>query len=211
MYEHKPPPVLKCILIGNSGVGKSSLVCHFTENKFSDQDTTIGVEFGSKIIRIDDDPYKLQVWDTAGQETFRAITKSYYRMAMGVLLVYDVTNRISFCDIPGWYRSIIENCAEGIPIVLVGNKSDRPESQRKVTYREGQELANQYNIKFCETTAKSFDSTKMAFQYVAEKIIREGFVDKSITDTKMTDESLSRLQGLINRKPKKGGKFSNCC
>lgn len=206
-----PIETLKCILIGNSGVGKSSLVCHFTENKFTDQDTTIGVEFGSREVKVDNQTYKLQVWDTAGQETFRAITKSYYRMAMGVLLVYDVTNRISFQDIPGWYRSITENCRQSIPIILVGNKSDQPDAKRLVSFNEGQALANQYQIAFCEATATNFDSTKKVFQRIADKMVQDRIPDRTNQDHQIVEESLVKLQGLVDLKTKRVRKFGGCC
>lgn len=204
-------PTLKIILIGNSGVGKSSLSCHFTEHHFTDQDTTIGVEFGSENITIDKESYKIQVWDTAGQETFRAITKSYYRMAMGVLLVYDVTNPSSFQAIPGWYRSIQENCSDNIPIILVGNKSDQDNTHRKVTYQEGQTFADQHSILFCETSAKSLESTRNAFVLLAEKIVRENDYLNKKTDSDVTQESLIRLRGLIDRKNKKIQGPGRCC
>ena len=151
------------------------------------------------------------MWDTAGQETFRAITKSYYRMAMGVLLVYDVTNPSSFQAIPGWYRSIQENCSDNIPIVLVGNKSDQDDDHRKIAFIEGQTFADQHNISFCEASAKSLDSTKNAFVRLAEKIVSENAHLDSKTDSDVTQESLIKLRGLLDRKNKKIQGPGRCC
>ena len=119
-----PIETLKCILIGNSGVGKSSLVCHFTENKFTDQDTTIGVEFGSREVKVDNQTYKLQVWDTAGQERYRTITKAYYKGADGILVVFDLTDKESFNNVDSWLKEIEKHCGTDVSVIVLANKSD---------------------------------------------------------------------------------------
>jgi Ras-related protein Rab-2A len=117
--------LFKYIVIGDTSVGKSCLLLQFLEKKFKfDHDTTIGVEFGSKIINVKDKHIKLQIWDTAGQETFKSITRSYYRGSIGVILVYDITNRDSFNNISKWLDETKSYANDKITVMLVANKTD---------------------------------------------------------------------------------------
>ncbi len=151
MYSY----LFKYIIIGDSNVGKSSIVLRLTDNRFqSNHDFTIGVEFGSKNINIDNQTIKLHIWDTAGQEAFRSITRSYYRNVAGVLLVYDITNRESFNQISHWLEEIKYHNQKYPPtIMLIANKSDL-QHLRKVSTEEGQEFAKQHNLLFVETSTK---------------------------------------------------------
>ena len=115
--------LFKLLLIGDSGVGKTCLLFRFAENSFNPTFiSTIGIDFKIQTVEIDGKRIKLQVWDTAGQERFRTITTAYYRGAMGILLVYDVTNKKTFDNITNWLRNIEEHAAEGVEQLLVGNK-----------------------------------------------------------------------------------------
>lgn len=117
--------LFKYIVIGDTSVGKSCLLLQFLEKKFKfDHDTTIGVEFGSKIINVKDKQIKLQIWDTAGQETFKSITRSYYRGSIGVILVYDITNRDSFNNVSKWLDETKSYANDKITVMLVANKTD---------------------------------------------------------------------------------------
>lgn len=117
--------IFKYIVIGDSNVGKSCIVLRFIEGIFrKDQENTIGVEFGTKEIKIDGKIVKLQIWDTAGQEAFKSITRSYYRGAAGALLVYDVTSQSSFENIKNWLYEAQNNGNDEMVICLVGNKID---------------------------------------------------------------------------------------
>lgn len=118
--------ILKFILIGDSSVGKSSLLVRLTDDRFlADPDPTIGVEFGSHLIRLDNgETVKVQVWDTAGSESFRSITRSYYRGAAGALLVYDITHRASFLNVQSWLDDVRTHAEEKVSVVLVGNMYD---------------------------------------------------------------------------------------
>jgi small GTP-binding protein len=132
--------LLKFIIVGDSYVGKSNLLLQYTNKKFSEcHDITIGVEFGLQTISYMNRTYKVQIWDTAGQETFKALTRNYYRNAIGCLLVYDIGRKESFDNIIGWLDDVKKYSNENIIIVLIGNKSD---SERQVSYEEGQEYAN---------------------------------------------------------------------
>jgi len=142
-YEH----IFKYIIIGDMGVGKSCILHQFTEKKFmQDSPHTIGVEFGTRIINVDSRRIKLQIWDTAGQERFRAVTRSYYRGAVGALLVYDVTRRSSFTNLIGWLIDAKNLTNPNTVFMLIGNKKDL-EDLRQVTYEEASEWAKSNNMK----------------------------------------------------------------
>jgi small GTP-binding protein len=123
--------LFRVIIVGDTGVGKSCFLLRFTENRFSEQhNVTIGVEFGAKHIQLDGHVVKLQIWDTAGQESFRSITRSFYRKADGVLLVYDVTAGHTFTNCTHWINEIRENSPPDTVIFLVGNQVDLEESKQ---------------------------------------------------------------------------------
>eukprot|EP01100_Stratorugosa_tubuloviscum_P011810 TRINITY_DN5365_c0_g3_i1.p1 TRINITY_DN5365_c0_g3~~TRINITY_DN5365_c0_g3_i1.p1 ORF type:complete len:212 (+),score=104.63 TRINITY_DN5365_c0_g3_i1:111-746(+) len=162
--------LFKYIIIGDTGVGKSCLLLQFTDNRFQPvHDLTIGVEFGAKVVPIDDKQIKLQIWDTAGQESFRSITRSYYRGAAGALLVYDVTRRDTFNHVTNWLAEVREHSNNNMTIMLVGNKSDL-DARRVVTEEEGRTLAKEHNLMFMETSAKSGTNVQECFIETAKKI-----------------------------------------
>ncbi|XP_065186865.1 ras-related protein Rab-39B-like [Sycon ciliatum] len=161
----------RLILIGDSTVGKSSLLRQFTENRFLEyNDPTVGVDFHARVVEIDGHAIKLQLWDTAGQERFRSITRSYYRNAAGGLLVYDITSRESFLHIRDWLQEA-RQCAEPhqIQFVLVGHKTDQ-EAGRVVSTQEGVEFASRHELGFIETSAKSSSNVEEAFSMIAMRL-----------------------------------------
>ena len=172
----------KYIIIGDTCVGKSCLLLQFTDKRFQPvHDLTIGVEFGSRTISLDQDQIKLQIWDTAGQESFRSITRSYYRDAAGALLVYDITRRESFNHLGRWLEEARVNGNKNMTIMLIGNKSDL-ENRRAVSYEEGKEFADKHGLIFLETSAKSAANVEEAFIKTAELIhenISTGVYDPS--------------------------------
>ncbi|KAL3536222.1 hypothetical protein ACH5RR_004683 [Cinchona calisaya] len=160
--------LVKLLLIGDSGVGKSCLLLRFSEDSFTTSFiTTIGIDFKIRTIELDGKRIKLQIWDTAGQERFRTITTAYYRGAMGILLVYDVTDESSFNNIRNWIRNIEQHASDNVDTVLVGNKSDMDESKRAVPTSRGQALANEYGVKFFETSAKTNHNVDKVFFSIA--------------------------------------------
>jgi len=162
--------LIKLLLIGDSGVGKSCLLLRFSDDSFTPSFiTTIGIDFKIRTIELDGKRIKLQIWDTAGQERFRTITTAYYRGAMGILLVYDVTDQKSFDNIRNWIRNIEQHASEGVNKILVGNKSDMSD-KRVVESDKGMELAREYNIKFLETSAKANTNVEQAFIDLARDI-----------------------------------------
>jgi small GTP-binding protein len=147
--------LLKVVLAGDAGVGKTSMFNTFTHNvNIIDYMPTIGVDFGFRKIDISGKSVKLQIWDTAGMERFRAITNSYYRGSDIIILMYDITNRPSFQGIKDWYNTILDYTKKQMPykIALVGTKLDL-EHNRQVSTSEGQSLAKKYNMYFIELSS----------------------------------------------------------
>lgn len=165
--------IFKIVLLGDSGVGKSNLVFRFTKNEFNkDSKSTIGVEFATKTVRIDDNKLvKAQIWDTAGQERYRSIASSYYRGAVGALLVYDITDRNSFNHVPMWLKEVEESAEKDCLIMLVGNKTDL-EDQRTVFVRDGRSFARKNGLAFIETSAKDATGVDTAFQRILQEIYK---------------------------------------
>jgi len=165
----------RLILIGDSTVGKSSLLKYFTDGKFAEvSDPTVGVDFFARLIELKNGPrIKLQLWDTAGQERFRSITKSYYRNSVGALLVYDVCNRASFEHIPHWMTDAKRHIEPHTPVFgLVGCKLDliSSGSPREVTLEEAQAFAQKNGIFHIETSAKTGHNVEMAFTAVTQEV-----------------------------------------
>jgi Ras-related protein Rab-8A len=163
--------LIKLLLIGDSGVGKSCLLLRFSDDTFTTSFiTTIGIDFKIRTIELDNRRIKLQIWDTAGQERFRTITTAYYRGAMGILLVYDVTDESSFNNIRNWIRNIELHASDNVNKILVGNKADMDESKRAVPTAKGQALADEFGIKFFETSAKTNLNVENVFFTIARDI-----------------------------------------
>jgi len=136
---------LKLILVGDSGVGKTNILTRFTKNTFNyDNKTTIGVEFGTKIININDHVVKLQIWDTAGQERYKSITVAYYKGSKGALIVFDVSKKQSFDNVIKWFDDIKKNGEKDLSIILIGNKTDLKD--REVSFDEAKRFAEMYSI-----------------------------------------------------------------
>ncbi|GKT27397.1 Ras-related protein Rab-2 [Aduncisulcus paluster] len=169
--------LFKYIIIGDTAVGKSCLLLQFTDKRFQPiHDLTIGVEFGTRTIELQKKSIKLQVWDTAGQDNFRSITRSYYRGAAGALLVYDITRRTTFEHLTTWLEDARELASPNMTIMLVGNKADLDKS-REVERAEGEEFAKRHGLIFIETSAKTAENVEKAFIDTARSIygkVQEG-------------------------------------
>ena len=132
--------IFKVLLLGNSDVGKSSLLLRFAESVWNDSFVpTIGVDFKVKTVEIGDKKFKMQIWDTAGQERFRNVVSTYFRGSNGILLIYDITNKDSFKNLESWLIEIEKNASENVLKILIGNKCDL-ESERGITKEEGKPL-----------------------------------------------------------------------
>jgi len=162
--------LFKLLLIGDSGVGKTSVLFRFSDDAFNSTFiSTIGIDFKIRTIELGDKKIKLQIWDTAGQERFRTITTAYYRGAMGILLVYDITNEKSFENIKTWIKNIEQHASADVEKMILGNKCDM-EDKRKITKEQGEQLAKEYNVKFMETSAMNRTNVEKAFTEIASDI-----------------------------------------
>lgn len=161
----------KTILVGDSGVGKTSLLVQFDQGKFQTGSfaATVGIGFTHKVVEIEEAKVRLQIWDTAGQERFRSITHAYYRDAHALLLLYDVTSKTSFDNIRAWLAEIYEYAHDDVVIMLLGNKSDMA-SERVVRRDDGARLAKEYGVAFMETSAKTGLNVDLVFTAIARKL-----------------------------------------
>lgn len=178
---------LKYIIVGNSGVGKSCLLLRYIENKYEPMhDMTIGVEFGTKTLYMENNTVKIQIWDTAGQESFKSIISSYFRGALGAILVFDLTNRDSFNNVKEWMCMVKEKSNTPITMILIGNKSDLV-NDRIISEREAYEFAEKNDLTYIETSTKSGDNVDNAFgelNTIIYKKIKNNLIDSMFYQTR---------------------------
>ncbi|XP_030570386.1 ras-related protein Rab-26 isoform X1 [Drosophila novamexicana] len=167
----------KVIMLGDSGVGKTSLLIRFRDGRYVPSYflSTVGIDFRNKVVVVDGTRVKLQIWDTAGQERFRSVTHAYYRDAHALLLLYDVTNKTTFDNIRAWLGEIREYAQEDVVIVLIGNKADCSSSERQVKREDGERLGREHNVPFMETSAKTGLNVELAFTAVARQLKCRGY------------------------------------
>ncbi|CAN6714423.1 hypothetical protein ACFX13_040189 [Malus domestica] len=193
--------LFKAVLIGDSGVGKSNLLSRFSKDEFRlDSKPTIGVEFAYRNIKVADRIVKAQIWDTAGQERFRAITSSYYRGALGAILVYDISRRQSFENVRNWLRELREFGNLDMVIVLVGNKSDLSQS-REVDEEEGKSFAEAEGLCFMETSALENVNVEQVFLVMISKIhdiTRQRSLEAKVEETSVASKSLGGAKETIH-------------
>ena len=161
----------KVLLLGDSTVGKTCFLLQYTEKSFQTEHmSTIGLDYRLKnIILKNGKKVKLQIWDTAGQDRFRSVTKTYYKGAHGILLIYDVTSLQTYENVKNWITQIREEANPHIVIYIIGNKIDMIEG-RKVKTEEGQQLANEFHLQFFETSAKTGQNINETFDSLVNKI-----------------------------------------
>ncbi|KAH8256709.1 hypothetical protein KR038_011051 [Drosophila bunnanda] len=195
--------LFKLLLIGDSGVGKTCVLFRFSDDAFTSTFiSTIGIDFKIKTVELRGKKIKLQIWDTAGQERFHTITTSYYRGAMGIMLVYDITNEKSFENIVKWLRNIDEHANEDVEKMILGNKCDMTD-KRVVNKERGEAIAREHGIRFMETSAKSNINIDRSFCELTEAIM-----DK--TSGRESAENPERV--IIDRRNnEKTSAYSKCC
>ena len=188
---------IKVITLGNSSVGKTSFLMKYIDNSFTlTYTTTLGVDFKQKKIKLKDGrDVRLRIFDTAGQERFKAVSVSFIKKADGVILIYDISDIESFEAVENWIKSIREIGKEKLPIILVGNKCDLSDDKRKVSLKEGQDKASEFNIPFYETSCKEGINIKEVFEKLIDDIIEKG------------SKNINREYKILN----KGKKKEKCC
>ena len=214
-------------------MGKSCLLLQFTDKRFQPvHDLTIGVEFGARMISLNPDAsdatstggggggggggntvVKLQIWDTAGQESFRSITRSYYRGAAGALLVYDITRRDTFQHLESWLSDARQHANPEMAIILVGNKADL-DAKRQVTREEGEAFAKEHGMAFLETSAKMGQNVEDAFLNTAASIlgkIRSGQLDVSSDSSGIKLGPVAGASSNLPRQDFDNSNGSGCC
>lgn len=183
------------IIIGDPGVGKSNILTRFIKNEFDDNScSTMGVDFYSKTFIRGEDKIKLQIWDTAGQDNFRAIVKSYYKGIHAAIIAFDITNKKSFNSLPKWFSDInTHSDREGVPILVAGNKSDLKE-ERTVILEDIKKFVDDAGLVYCETSAK-YNGDKMIeemFDILLEKVLdyKQAAFEKKVRINKLGKTSL---------------------
>jgi Ras-related protein Rab-1A len=177
--------LLKIIVIGDSGIGKSCILTRFADGEYNpNYITTIGVDFKIKTIFFDGKTIKLQMWDTAGQERFRTITTSYYRGCHLVIVCYDITDRESFDNLDMWLENVRRYAVSTVKIVLCGTKTDL-HSRRVISTEEGQKFANEYGYDFYELSSKNNENIDTLFELSSQQIINN-LNNKKLTSTDET-------------------------
>ena len=198
----EPSITFKILTIGESGVGKTCVLRRFVENKFlKNHLATIGIDFKTKTLNINNQEIKLKIWDTAGQERFRNITTQYYKGADGIVLVYDVTDEASYEKIRDWMEQILSNTQqEEIGLVLLGNKCDM--EPRTVTEEMGKKMAEELKVNYFETSALTGQGIKEAFEQLTRDIMKKRGVGETNSDGRGVD---------LKNKKKNGKNDKDCC
>ena len=199
--------MVKVIIIGDSGVGKTNIMSKFLKNKFMEESkATVGVEFGSKLFDLNGHKIKAQIWDTAGQEKYKSITGAYFKGSKGALVVYDITQKSTYEYLEKWVNDLKSAGDPKITIILIGNKSDLEEN-RQVSKEQGEEKAKSFGCAFLETSALSGDNIDKAFNMMVKEIF-EKFSNDSAEDSELESgfkgEDL-KLDKVVDKKKKK------CC
>ena len=192
--------VYKVLLLGDSTVGKTCFLLRYCDKTFQEAHlSTIGLDYRLKTMTLQSGKnIKLQIWDTAGQDRFRAITKNYYKGANGIILIYDVTNMQSYENVKNWIAQIREEANPNVVIYLAGNKVDVTEEEKIVKTEDGKKTANEFNLPFYETSAKNGININKIFEDLVEKV----------------DEIYSKLETPKMEQKNKiyaGGKTKKCC
>ena len=204
MIEKEYDYIFKVLLVGNSDVGKSSLILRYVDQIWNDVFVpTIGVDFKVKSLEVENKSIKLQIWDTAGQERFRNVISSYFKGAHGILLIFDITSRDSFKELENWLGEVERNASSQILKILIGNKCDL-EEEREISKDEGEAFAMRNGMQYIETSAKINTNVNEAFEALAKIMVEYNNKKNSTTNEKKTIK-VNKGADLSTEKKKK------CC
>ena len=179
---------LKILIVGDSGVGKTNFILRFLNNEFNQNYmSTAGIDLKSGSIEIKNKKIRIQIWDTAGQEKYKAITKNLFLKVMGALIVYDITNENSFYNLQSWVSMVKEECGKHMKIVIVGNKSDL-DSKRAISKEEVLNYAKEQKVEYIETSSKTGENIIKAITLLSEQILENS---ESIDDVSFRLDSIS--------------------
>ena len=164
----------KILLLGDTSVGKTCFLMRYTDNTFQEiHMSTIGLDYKLKNVQLEDGKIvKIQIWDTAGQDRFRSITKNYYKGAHGIILIYDVTDKKTYENVKAWIEQIREEVSDNVTIILVGNKIDDLEG-RKVKKEEGEKAAKEFGLSFFECSAKTGENIDLIFNELVKRTVEQ--------------------------------------
>ena len=195
--EKKKCYMVKIIIVGNSNVGKTNIVTRYVKGEFSNEYMiTIGMDFLTCNLELDNKIFKLRLWDTAGSEKFRSVTRGYYSNTCYALIVYDITDDSSFNSVKQWIEDVQSFANKGTNLVLVGNKVDL-NNKRKISKEEGQNLATEYGMDFYESSALTGENINDIFEGICQKVnqqIDEGKLDLNDPSNGI---SISEVEGNI--------------
>ena len=193
---------LKIMLLGDSTVGKTSILRRYCKNEFSNKyATTIGIDFQFKNMIKFDKRIRLQIWDTAGQERYKVVAKNYFNSSDGFVILYDITNKESFQNVTSWISQINDIASKAVKFILFGNKNDLEEA-RIVKKNEGENMAKKYSMLFYETSAKTGENINEGFDFLVNEILKEdGRLSKLSKKSDAVDLTSS----------KKGNNKRGCC
>ena len=204
--------IFKIVLIGNTSVGKTNILSKYLTDQFDpDSKATVGVEFGTKNFKIENNIVKVQIWDTAGQERYRSITNAYYKGAKGSLLVYDITNKKSFDDLDKWILDLKTNGDDNLSLILLGNKSDL-EDKRVISTEEGKNKAEFYKSSFLETSALNGNNIEKAFSELIMDVYKNNHeIFEKQANVKIDNDRAIDLDKGKNNENNKDNERGWCC
>ena len=201
---------VKLLIIGDPGVGKTSLLLRYIENSYTDNYmSTIGFDYKVKIVNINNTRVRVQIWDTAGQERFRIISSSYYRGAQGVIIAYDVTDKASFENMNYWFQDFEKYSLSYAKRILIGCKNDL-ENEREVDKEEGIEFAQRQGLKLFETSSKTANNIDESFTYLLNEILSPENVSNINITKRQRANTVSLSRSNSNVKPHSIDNPKNC-
>ena len=199
--------LFKLIIVGDTNVGKTNIMSKYIKDQFNiTSKSTIGVEFGTKILELENKKIKAQIWDTAGQERYKSITSAYYKGAKGAFIVYDITNKSTFESVDKWIKDLNSYGDKNLTMLLIGNKSDL-EDKRIINKEEGEEKAKSFELGFIETSAYNGDNIDQAFDIMLKEVLKRYIVENDVNNDEFEGGTGNNIELVKKNETKK----KKCC